>query len=86
MEILMGRHALSVSPYRYRHRSNNSMKRLKRIIFNGLTMLSLVLFVATAVLWVRRYKIAYLPTYLHLNSSSRLVIATQIDLFSFKGR
>lgn len=31
------------------------MKRLKRIIFNGVTVISMLLFVAAAVLWVRSY-------------------------------
>ena len=33
------------------------MKRLRRIIFNGLTVMSLLLCIATAGLWVRSYKV-----------------------------
>jgi hypothetical protein len=37
---------------------NTGMKRLRRIIFNGLTVLSLLLCMATVVLWVRSHGIA----------------------------
>src|SRR5438874_2345548 len=38
--------------------ARKDMKRLRRIIFNGLTVLSLMLCVAMGVLWVRSYWIA----------------------------
>ena len=34
------------------------MKRLARILLNALTALSLLLFLATVVLWVRSYRMA----------------------------
>src|SRR5665213_2294169 len=44
-----------MSRVRQAGRSNNHMKRLRRIIFNGLTVLLLLLFVATVTSWVRSY-------------------------------
>src|ERR1700733_4517600 len=57
-----------------------------RRLFTILSVLSRLLCIATCVLWVRSYKIAYLPTFLHLNSSNRLVIATQAQPLSVDGK
>src|SRR5438067_154094 len=49
------RHPRPLPRMRYNSRQAKRMKRLRRIIFNTLTVLSLVLFVAVCVLWARSY-------------------------------
>src|SRR5687768_16666315 len=46
------RHAGAVPRVRY---NSHPVKRLARMLLNALTVLSLLLFVATVVLWVRSY-------------------------------
>jgi hypothetical protein len=64
------------------------MKRLRRIIFNGLTVLSLLLCVATVVLWVRSRSTADVLSRCH--SGNEYVLrsgfgSVSVGRFSFRG-
>src|SRR5258706_10173692 len=55
MRVRLARHPRPMPRMRYNSRQLKDMKRLRRIIFNALTVLSLLLCVATAGLWVGSY-------------------------------
>src|SRR5438128_12471190 len=52
------RHPRPLPRMRYNSRQGERMKRLRRIIFNALAVLSLLLCIATAALWIRSYSAA----------------------------
>src|SRR5437763_7243 len=52
------RHPRPLPGMRYNFCEDEAMTRLRRIIFNALTVLSLLLCVATIWMWVRSYQIA----------------------------
>ena len=59
------------------------MKRLRRIIFNGLTVLSLLLFVATVGLWVRCHFASDFIDYVRGERSLTVVVIDKTLLLNF---
>ena len=78
--------SISIAPEADANRSNRvrSAAMLRRL-FTILSALSLVLFVATWLLWIQSYGNAFYPTFLHLSSSNRQTVATQFDPWSYRG-